>query len=78
MVQTLRKYLQATIIVLQQILIYICVFNGQATWSTRHQNLDEFKWFQGSKQTPLKQSSMESNLITQLQDRSMLQAVMDV
>ncbi|GMY08269.1 two-component response regulator ARR18 [Fagus crenata] len=50
-------------------------FNGQATWSTRHQNLDEFKWFQGSKHTPFKQSSMESNLITQLQNRGKDQGI---
>ncbi|KAM4104208.1 hypothetical protein ACJW30_06G139700 [Castanea mollissima] len=44
-------------------------FNGQATWPIRHQTLNEFKWFQGSKQIPLKQSSLETNLITQLQER---------
>ena len=44
-------------------------FNRQATWSTRHQNLNELKWFQGSKQIPITQSSMETNLITQLQER---------
>lgn len=44
-------------------------FNGQATWSTRHQTSNEFKRFQGSKQIPLKQSSLETKLITQLQER---------
>ncbi|KAG7999138.1 hypothetical protein I3843_01G291900 [Carya illinoinensis] len=48
-------------------------FNGKATWWTRHQSLDEFQPCQGTKQTRLKQSSVESNLIIQFQERGTYQ-----
>ncbi|XP_041002948.1 uncharacterized protein LOC121248526 [Juglans microcarpa x Juglans regia] len=49
-------------------------FNGKATWWTRHQSLDEFQPLQGTRQTRLKQTSVESNLIIQFQERGTYQA----
>lgn len=44
-------------------------FNGKATWWTKLQSLGEFQPFQGTRQTRLKQRSVESNLIIPLQER---------
>ncbi|XP_035548406.1 uncharacterized protein LOC108991786 isoform X2 [Juglans regia] len=49
-------------------------FNGKATWWTRHQSLDEFQPLQGTRQIRLKQTSVESNLIIQFQERCTYQA----